>query len=288
MMIRNHSSCFYLFMDYVPMLTRYFYTKADQVPWTSGAKVLQGHWHALTLAVDLPNSKMTIWVDGEVALEICDPSSPLLRCDGPLSLDPHEGMCLFGRKPFLKKEWHGTIETIEGEEMNWVGILQPNGQRWDNELSSCFLKIHQKSITFKSVACDNNPTWASTYLLHVVFSNGNLLNSTVPESVRSGVGCWEHRSKVCSFKPWHQISSTPGLFRCPWVFGFAVLKAGWGGNGWLVLDEKNHRRFFQWNHHGRLWGEQLQYIFFSWIFFWGYSKPEKLEIHLNLQNWTYH
>lgn len=79
--------------------------KSKLVPWTSGVKILAGHWHALTLAVDLPNSKMTIWVDGEVALEICDPSSPLLRCDGPLSLDPQEGMCLFGRKPFLKKEW---------------------------------------------------------------------------------------------------------------------------------------------------------------------------------------
>ncbi|CAK9110718.1 Protein disulfide-isomerase (PDI) (Cellular thyroid hormone-binding protein) (Prolyl 4-hydroxylase subunit beta) [Durusdinium trenchii] len=79
--------------------------KNKLVPWTSGVKIVAGHWHALTLAVDLPSSKMTIWVDGEVALEICDPSSPLLRCDGPLSLDPQEGLCLFGRKPFLKKEW---------------------------------------------------------------------------------------------------------------------------------------------------------------------------------------
>ncbi|CAJ1416807.1 unnamed protein product [Effrenium voratum] len=79
--------------------------KSKLVPWTSGAKVQAGAWHALTLSVDLPNSKVTVWLDGEVALEICDPSSPLLRCDGPLSLDPAEGLCLFGRKPFLKKEW---------------------------------------------------------------------------------------------------------------------------------------------------------------------------------------
>eukprot|EP00439_Symbiodinium_sp_Y106_P038959 s959_g4.t1 len=56
---------------------------------------------------------LTIWLDGEVALEFCDASSPLLKCEGPLALDPQEGLCLFGRKPFLKlgqtmerkKEW---------------------------------------------------------------------------------------------------------------------------------------------------------------------------------------
>ncbi|OLQ14830.1 Galacturonosyltransferase 8 [Symbiodinium microadriaticum] len=63
----------------------------DQNTWKSlHSQVSAGAWHALTLAVDLPNSKMTIWLDGEVALEFCDASSPLLKCEGPLALDPQE------------------------------------------------------------------------------------------------------------------------------------------------------------------------------------------------------
>ncbi|CAE8584092.1 unnamed protein product, partial [Polarella glacialis] len=75
------------------------------IGWTSGARVKAGTWHAVTLAVDLPRSSLTVWLDGEVALEIIDASNPMLRCEGPLSLDPEEGLCLFGRKPLLKKEW---------------------------------------------------------------------------------------------------------------------------------------------------------------------------------------
>lgn len=44
--------------------------KSKLVPWTSGVKIVAGAWHALTMAVDLPNSKMTIWVDGEARLRL--------------------------------------------------------------------------------------------------------------------------------------------------------------------------------------------------------------------------
>eukprot|EP00913_Durusdinium_trenchii_P003248 g3004.t1 len=147
--------------------------KNKLVPWTSGVKIVAGHWHALTLAVDLPSSKMTIWVDGEVALEICDPSSPLLRCDGPLSLDPQdgaaerrrgsdgartartvdgivfgrqEGLCLFGRKPFLKKEWSWMLgaqikglqlQTLAPDLFNTWALQMPLGVN-SASLSSCW------------------------------------------------------------------------------------------------------------------------------------------------------
>eukprot|EP00928_Gymnodinium_smaydae_P020290 TRINITY_DN17849_c0_g1_i2.p1 TRINITY_DN17849_c0_g1~~TRINITY_DN17849_c0_g1_i2.p1 ORF type:complete len:2813 (-),score=661.09 TRINITY_DN17849_c0_g1_i2:46-7815(-) len=78
---------------------------ASSRAWSSGAKVRPNVQHALTMVVDLPRGYFCVWLDGEVALELDDARNPLLRCDGPLSLDPKEGFCLFGRRPLLKKEW---------------------------------------------------------------------------------------------------------------------------------------------------------------------------------------
>ncbi|CAE7811621.1 unnamed protein product, partial [Symbiodinium sp. CCMP2456] len=55
---------------------------------------------------DATQRRGTIWLDGEVALEFCDASSPLLKCEGPLALDPTvKGLQLQTMSPDLFNVW---------------------------------------------------------------------------------------------------------------------------------------------------------------------------------------
>ncbi len=68
-----------------------------------------------------------------------------------------------------------------------------------------------------------------------------------------------------------------------------------GGLGWqrqrLVLEfgrSKNHRGIFSVESPRKALGGTIAIHLFFMDFFRGYSKPEKLELHVNLQNWPYH
>merc|ERR1740138_713248 len=61
----------------------------------SCGNVVQTHtWHVATIVVDLPAGMLNITLDGEPHLTVRDEAG--LGVDGPLAVDPHEGLMLFG------------------------------------------------------------------------------------------------------------------------------------------------------------------------------------------------